>query len=132
MTLWEVDDAAAPQITPPFFAAMHAGKLSAAQALRRAKLAMIASSQARFRHPYAWGPSVIFGDGDRPDDPYEAGQFVLEQLKPAAVILAKGSQNGVFAEEALKPLLKNSADASKLVRQSTYWLKQKQAQFGKP
>ncbi len=65
VTLWEVDDDAAPQITPPFFAAMHAGKLSAAQALRRAKLAMIASSQARFRHPYAWGPSVIFGDGDR-------------------------------------------------------------------
>ncbi len=68
VTLWEVDDAAAPQITPPFFAAMHAGKLSAAQALRRAKLAMIASSQARFRHPYAWGPSVIFGDGDRPEE----------------------------------------------------------------
>jgi len=66
VTLWEVDDAAAPQITPPFFAAMHAGQLSAAEALRRAKLAMLASPQARFRHPYAWGPSVIFGDGDRP------------------------------------------------------------------
>lgn len=65
VTLWEVDDAAAPQITPPFFAGMHAGKLSAGEALRRAKLAMLASPQARFRHPYAWGPSVIFGDGNR-------------------------------------------------------------------
>ena len=37
----EVDDAAAPQITPPFFAAMHAGT-SPAQALRQAKLAMLA------------------------------------------------------------------------------------------
>ncbi len=64
VTLWDVDDAAAPQITPPFFAAM-AGTSSPAEALRRAKLAMLASPQARFRHPYAWGPSVIFGDGSR-------------------------------------------------------------------
>jgi CHAT domain-containing protein/tetratricopeptide (TPR) repeat protein len=63
VTLWEVDDNVAPQITPPFFAAMSAGA-SPAQGLRRAKLAMLKSSQARFRHPYAWAPSVIFGDGD--------------------------------------------------------------------
>jgi CHAT domain-containing protein/tetratricopeptide (TPR) repeat protein len=69
VTLWEVDDAAAPQLTPPFFAGMHAGAASAAQALRRAKLALLQSPQARFRHPYAWGPSVIFGDGDRPGAP---------------------------------------------------------------
>jgi CHAT domain-containing protein len=62
VTLWEVDDAAAPRITPPFFAAMRAGA-SPAEALRRAKLALLASPEARFRHPYAWAPSVIFGDG---------------------------------------------------------------------
>ena len=65
VTLWEVDDAAAPRITPAFFAGMHAGKVTAAEALRRAKLAMLAAPEARFRHPYAWAPSVIFGDGDR-------------------------------------------------------------------
>jgi CHAT domain-containing protein len=65
VTLWEVDDAAAPQITPPFFAGMHSVKLTAAESLRQAKLAMLRSPQARFRHPYAWGPGVIFGDGDR-------------------------------------------------------------------
>jgi CHAT domain-containing protein/tetratricopeptide (TPR) repeat protein len=63
VTLWEVDDAVAPQITPPFFAAMYGSKTSPAAALRAAKLALLASPQARFRHPYAWGPSVIFGDG---------------------------------------------------------------------
>ncbi|MDP9024414.1 MAG: CHAT domain-containing protein [Candidatus Eremiobacteraeota bacterium] len=63
VTLWAVDDDAAPQITPPFFAAMRKGA-SPAAALRLAKLKMLASSQARFRHPYAWAPSVIFGDGD--------------------------------------------------------------------
>ncbi len=65
------------------------------------------------------------------DNPYEAGQYVSKQLKSGAVILAKGSQNGVFAEEALKPLLKNSRDSAKLVRQSDYWLRQKQRQFGR-
>ena len=63
VTLWQVDDAAAPQITPRFFAGMHAEKLSPAAALRAAKLVLLDSPQARFRHPYAWGPSVIFGDG---------------------------------------------------------------------
>jgi CHAT domain-containing protein len=69
VTLWEVDDEAAPQITPAFFAGMHAGKLTPAESLRRAKLTMLESPDARFRHPYAWGPSVIFGDGDRAASP---------------------------------------------------------------
>ncbi len=62
--------------------------------------------------------------------PHDAGAFVAKELKPHAVILAKGSQNGVFAEEALNLLLKNPADAAKLVRQSGYWLSIKQKQFG--
>jgi UDP-N-acetylmuramoyl-tripeptide--D-alanyl-D-alanine ligase len=61
--------------------------------------------------------------------PYEAGEFVKSQLKKGAVVLAKGSQNQVFAEESLKPLLANLEDADKLVRQSSYWLKKKQSQF---
>ena len=62
--------------------------------------------------------------------PYEAGRYVLEHLEAGAVILAKGSQNRVFAEESLKVLLRDPADSTKLVRQSVYWLKIKQAQFG--
>lgn len=63
-------------------------------------------------------------------DPHKAGAFVAKELKNQAVVLAKGSQNGVFAEEALKPLLNDPADAAKLVRQSAYWLKIKRKQFG--
>lgn len=63
------------------------------------------------------------------DSPIEAGEFVKRNLKPGAVVLAKGSQNRVFAEEALKPLLANPDDATKLVRQSAYWLSVKHAQF---
>lgn len=64
------------------------------------------------------------------DSPYEAGEYVAGRLYDGAVVLAKGSQNGVFAEEALKPLLADPSDAAKLVRQSPYWLTKKQRQFG--
>lgn len=63
------------------------------------------------------------------DSPYEAGAHVKSLLSEGTVILAKGSQNGVFAEEALKPLLANLDDQNKLVRQSPYWLSVKQKQF---
>lgn len=53
--------------------------------------------------------------------PYEAGDFVKEQLQEGAVVLAKGSQHLVYVEEALKPLLANKSDAAKLVRQSATW-----------
>ena len=61
--------------------------------------------------------------------PYEAGRFVATKLKPGGVVLAKGSQNGVFAEEAVKQLLANQSQARKLVRQTPYWLEVKQRQF---
>jgi UDP-N-acetylmuramoyl-tripeptide--D-alanyl-D-alanine ligase len=63
--------------------------------------------------------------------PYDAGRFVSGKLKEKAVVLAKGSQNGVFAEEALKELLEHPGDAEKLVRQSAYWLARKAEQFPK-
>lgn len=63
------------------------------------------------------------------DSPYQAGDYVKPHIQKGAVILAKGSQNGVFAEEAIKQLLANPADFSKLVRQSDGWLKVKQKVF---
>jgi UDP-N-acetylmuramoyl-tripeptide--D-alanyl-D-alanine ligase len=63
-------------------------------------------------------------------NPHEAGAFAKKQLKSKAVVLAKGSQNGVFAEEAVKPVLTDQTDEARLVRQSAYWLKIKRSQFG--
>lgn len=63
------------------------------------------------------------------DSPYAAGEFVKKKLKKGALVLAKGSQNRVFAEEALKILLANKADAADMVRQSNYWLSIKRQQF---
>jgi UDP-N-acetylmuramoyl-tripeptide--D-alanyl-D-alanine ligase len=62
-------------------------------------------------------------------NPYKAGEFVRNHLKPGAIILAKGSQNRVFAEEALKTLLANPKDQAKLVRQSSHWMNIKRKQF---
>jgi len=58
-------------------------------------------------------------------NPRLAGEYVKSQMKFNAVVLVKGSQNGVFSEEALKPLLADPADSKRLVRQSGYWMKRK-------
>jgi len=64
------------------------------------------------------------------NNPYSAGKFAKSQIKENTAILVKGSQNGVFAEEAVKLLLANSADSNKLVRQSPEWLRKKRQAFG--
>jgi UDP-N-acetylmuramoyl-tripeptide--D-alanyl-D-alanine ligase len=61
--------------------------------------------------------------------PYEAGEYLRPRIEHGAIILAKGSQDNVFAEEAIKLLLADPEDASKLVRQSAYWLKRKRKSF---
>jgi UDP-N-acetylmuramoyl-tripeptide--D-alanyl-D-alanine ligase len=63
------------------------------------------------------------------DNPYTIGDYLKSIVKPGAIVLAKGSQNGVFAEEAVKLLLANPKDQSKLVRQSPQWLKIKTKAF---
>jgi len=80
-------------------------------------------------------PHLISDDG-RSISSYCAWDTVVErgfaelpwQIDEDTVILFKGSQNGVFAEEALKLVLAEPADAQKLVRQSASWLAKKQKQ----
>ncbi len=61
----------------------------------------------------------------------DAGAFAHSVLRPNAVVLVKGSQNGIFTEEAVKILLHSTEDEKKLVRQSPAWMAQKQAFFNK-
>lgn len=63
------------------------------------------------------------------EDPYSAGEFLAGILNQDTIVLFKGSQNGVFAEEALKLVLNEPGDADKLVRQSAYWLRRKQKSY---
>lgn len=64
------------------------------------------------------------------DGPFEAGIELKDLIRPKAVILAKGSQNGVFAEEVVKSILAHPTDVKNLVRQSPSWMKVKRQQFG--
>ncbi len=63
--------------------------------------------------------------------PYDAGAEVHKLMDTGSVILAKGSQNGVFTEEAIKMLLHSTQEEEQLVRQTTDWLAIKTRQFGK-
>jgi len=63
------------------------------------------------------------------NDPYTAGEYLKPILKKDAVVLVKGSQNGVFAEETIKFILADQKDTQKLVRQSDYWLRTKGKAF---
>ena len=62
-------------------------------------------------------------------DPISAGVFVHTVLENSAVVLFKGAQNGVFSEEAIKPILHDTDDEKYLVRQSPDWLAKKATQF---
>lgn len=62
----------------------------------------------------------------------EAGEFLKSKGTKDSTILFKGSQGGIYLEEAIKPLLNNPADSQKLVRQSETWLKKKQQFFDQP
>jgi UDP-N-acetylmuramoyl-tripeptide--D-alanyl-D-alanine ligase len=66
---------------------------------------------------------------EKASSPYEAAEIIKRNLKEGAYILFKGSQNGVFAEEAVKMLLDNPEDELELVRQSRFWLKKKASNF---
>jgi len=59
----------------------------------------------------------------------QAGAFAHSVLDKDALVLVKGSQGGVYAEEAVKILLLDQSDVAKLVRQSPAWMATKEAFF---
>ncbi len=65
----------------------------------------------------------------RSDSPYDIGEILKKEITAGTTVLLKGSQNGVFLEEAIKPILADKKDVSKLVRQSKSWLAKKQKMF---
>lgn len=60
----------------------------------------------------------------------DAGSFVHSVLEDGAAVLAKGSQGGIYAEEAVK-ILCNMDQSIALVRQSPKWLQTKADFFAK-
>jgi len=60
----------------------------------------------------------------------DAGAFARSVLEEGAAVLVKGSQGGIYAEEAVKVLCLMSEDVE-LVRQSAHWMKVKDNFFAK-
>lgn len=63
-------------------------------------------------------------------NPYKAGDYLQNKLVAGMVVLVKGSQNGIYSEEAIKPLMQDCKDERFLVRQSAEWLLKKRRNFG--
>lgn len=63
------------------------------------------------------------------ESPLEAGAYVHKYLEKGAAVLFKGSQGGIFLEEAVKIILHSTDDKDKLVRQSPEWMTKKQKFF---
>ena len=64
-------------------------------------------------------------------DALQAGGFVRSVAEKGAAILFKGSQGGVYLEEAVKVMLHSTSNESQLVRQSPEWLAKKTAFFSR-
>jgi UDP-N-acetylmuramoyl-tripeptide--D-alanyl-D-alanine ligase len=58
--------------------------------------------------------------------PLEAGAYIHKYLERGSAVLFKGSQGGIYLEEAIKVVLHTTEDEEKLVRQSPAWMAKKQ------
>ncbi len=63
------------------------------------------------------------------DNSKKAGEHLKTHLPKNSIVFVKGSQNGIFLEEAIKYILKNPDDKRKLCRQTDYWMKRKATFF---
>lgn len=62
-------------------------------------------------------------------DPYKLGEYLKTKNLSGTAILFKGSQFGVYLEEAIKYILADKSDEQNLVRQSGDWISKKKKAF---
>jgi UDP-N-acetylmuramyl pentapeptide synthase len=93
-------------------------------------LITIGQNAADYLAPSAIASGLVASQVYSFNSPYEAGAFARTIIRTGDVVLAKGSQNKVYSEEALAQLLAEGQDATQLlVRQSASWLAKKKAAF---
>jgi UDP-N-acetylmuramoyl-tripeptide--D-alanyl-D-alanine ligase len=59
------------------------------------------------------------------DTSIRAGEYLKDNLPKNALVLVKGSQNTIYLEEAIKYILADKKDTTKLCRQESYWFARK-------
>ena len=62
VSLWNVNDSATAEVMKAFYQNLNRG-LPKAEAMRKAKLALLSSEQQSWRHPYFWAAFVLVGEG---------------------------------------------------------------------
>lgn len=65
------------------------------------------------------------------DNSIDAGGFVRGVIDEGAALLFKGSEGGIFLEEAVKIVLHSTVEEKALVRQSLEWMERKKKFFSK-
>ncbi|MDD5693028.1 MAG: UDP-N-acetylmuramoyl-tripeptide--D-alanyl-D-alanine ligase [Patescibacteria group bacterium] len=64
------------------------------------------------------------------ETPYQAGEYLETIIQKNDIILVKGSQNKVFAEETVKIIMSDPGESSRLlVRQTEFWQNKKKETF---
>lgn len=59
----------------------------------------------------------------------DLGAYLKEHMPERSLVVAKGSQNTIYLEEAVAEIMRNPADRAKLCRQEKYWRKIKEDFF---
>ncbi len=92
-------------------------------------LVTVGSEAKRYLVPAAMEAGLDQSKINSFDSPYTAGKFLKSKIRKGDLILAKGSQNLIYIEEAIKYLLADQAIKDRLVRQSNFWQDLKAKQF---
>ncbi|BBD60942.1 hypothetical protein NIES2109_37430 [Nostoc sp. HK-01] len=62
-SLWTVSDGGTQALMNEFYAALKSGKITKAEALQKAQIALITGNNSEFNHPYYWSAFILIGNG---------------------------------------------------------------------
>ncbi|AFY43408.1 tetratricopeptide repeat protein [Nostoc sp. PCC 7107] len=62
-SLWAVSDGGTQALMNEFYTALKSGKITKAEALQKAQIALITGNNSEFNHPYYWSAFILIGNG---------------------------------------------------------------------
>ncbi|MBD2440454.1 tetratricopeptide repeat protein [Nostoc sp. FACHB-110] len=62
-SLWSVSDGGTQALMNEFYSALKSGKLTKAEALRKAQITLLTDKSGEFNHPYYWSAFILIGNG---------------------------------------------------------------------
>ncbi|NEQ83110.1 MAG: CHAT domain-containing protein, partial [Moorea sp. SIO2I5] len=62
-SLWSVNDEGTQALMNKFYQVLKQGKVTKAEALRQAQIALITKVEYGFEHPFYWAPFILIGNG---------------------------------------------------------------------